>query len=252
MTNILIVDDNPTFRAQAARICEAEGFSTLSAGSLSELAALLPTASPDLVLVDIELPEIPGHRLGALIRSRRQVPIVLVSALKEESVRRLFEVSDADGWICKPLTREKLLGAVTRFVLKETPQAAAPASQTTSGTGKRVLLVEDDPVIAARIEFALGKDCAVTIVEDGEAAIRNLLSENYDCVLLDLTLAHLSGFDVLRHMIVRQPQYLKATIIMTAATDESLQFIDRKTVAAVLRKPFDLGDLHGVVMAAAG
>ena len=105
MTNILIVDDNPTFRAQAARICEAEGFSTLSAGSLSELAALLPTASPDLVLVDIELPEIPGHRLGALIRSRHKVPIVLVSALKEESVRRLFDVSDADGWICKPLTR---------------------------------------------------------------------------------------------------------------------------------------------------
>jgi len=181
---------------------------------------------------------------------------VLVSALKEESVRRLFEVSDADGWICKPLTREKLLGAVTRFVLKkEVPprrDAAGPAGVDAGATmaGKKVLLVEDDPVIAARIEFALGKDCAVTIVEDGEAAIRHLLSESYDCVLLDLTLAHLSGFDVLRHMIVRQPQYLKSTIIMTAATDESLQFIDRKTVAAVMRKPFDLGDLHSVVMAA--
>jgi len=248
MTNILIVDDNPTFRAQAARICEAEGFSTTSAGTLSELAALLPTASPDLVLVDIELPEIPGHRLGALIRSRRKVPIVLVSALKEESVRRLFEVSDADGWICKPLTREKLLGAVTRFVLKkEEPQPAAITPTTTSGTGKRVLLVEDDPVIAARIEFALGKECAVTVVEDGEAAIRQLLGGHYDCVLLDLTLARLSGFDVLRHMIVRQPRLLKSTVIMTAATDESLQFIDRNTVGAVLRKPFDVGTLPGVV-----
>jgi len=248
MTNILIVDDNPTFRAQAARICEAEGFSTTSAGTLSELAALLPTASPDLVLVDIELPEIPGHRLGALIRSRRKVPIVLVSALKEESVRRLFEVSDADGWICKPLTREKLLGAVTRFVLKkEEPQPAAITPTTTSGMGKRVLLVEDDPVIAARIEFALGKECAVTIVEDGEAAIRQLLGGHYDCVLLDLTLARLSGFDVLRHMIVRQPRLLKSTVIMTAATDESLQFIDRNTVGAVLRKPFDVGTLPGVV-----
>jgi DNA-binding response OmpR family regulator len=248
MTNILIVDDNPTFRAQAARICEKEGFSTLTAGSLSELAALLPAASPDLVLVDIELPEIPGHRLGALIRSRRPVPIVLVSALKEASVRRLFEVSDADGWICKPLTREKLLGAVTRFVLKkEEPHAAAPAPETPAGSGKRVLLVEDDPVIAARIEFALGKECAVTTVEDGEAAIRHLLDGNYECVLLDLTLARLSGFDVLRHMIVRQPRMLKSTVIMTAATDESLQFIDRDTVAAVLRKPFDVGTLPAVV-----
>jgi DNA-binding response OmpR family regulator len=248
MTNILIVDDNPTFRTQAARICEAEGFATMSAGSLAELAALLPTASPDLVLVDIELPEIPGHRLGALIRSRRPVPIVLVSALKEESVRRLFEVSDADGWICKPLTREKLLGAVTRFVLeKEAPQPAASAPSAPAGEGRRVLLVEDDPVIAARIEFALGKECSVVTVDEGEAAIRQLLSDHYDCVLLDLTLARLSGFDVLRHMIVRQPRLLKSTVIMTAATDESLQFIDRKSVGAVLRKPFDVGSLPGVI-----
>lgn len=254
MTNILIVDDNPTFRAQAARLCEREGFSTLAAGSLSELAALLPTASPDLVLVDIELPQIPGHRLGALIRSRRPVPIVLVSALSEERVRRLFEASDADGWICKPLTREKLLGAVTRFVLKkEEPlgprrDAAGPAGVDAGATtGKRVLLVEDDPVIAARIDFALGSDCAVVTVGEGEAAIRQLLAESYDCILLDLTLARLSGFDVLRHMIVRQPELLKLTVIMTAATDESLQFIDRGTVAAVLRKPFDVGALPGVV-----
>jgi DNA-binding response OmpR family regulator len=250
--NILIVDDNPTFRTQAARLCESEGFSTLTAGSLSELAALLPTASPDLVLVDIELPQIPGHRLGMLIRSRHQVPIVLVSALSEERVRRLFEASDADGWICKPLTREKLLGAVTRFVLKkEAPQPAAPVHETASADSalRRVLLVEDDPVIAARIEFALGKSCAVVTVDEGEAAIRHLLSETVDCVLLDLTLARLSGFDVLRHMIVRQPRLLKSTVIMTAATDESLQFIDRDTVAAVLRKPFDLGTLHEVVAA---
>ena len=154
MTNILIVDDNPTFRAQAARICEAEGYQTLSAGSLAELAALLPTAAPDLVLVDIELPEIPGHRLGALIRSRRNIPIVLVSALDEAHVRRLFEASDADGWICKPLTRDKLIGAITRFVVaRGRPGDSVPAvGGTTTG---HVLLVEDEPMITDRIEAAL-------------------------------------------------------------------------------------------------
>src|SRR5205814_4667477 len=125
-------DDNPTFRAQAARLSESEGFKTYTVGSLSELAAVLPMVTFDLVLVDIELPQIPGHRLGALIRSRRNVPIVLVSALSEERVRRLFEASDANGWICKPLTREKLLGAVTRFVLKQSTSGgeAAPRVST--------------------------------------------------------------------------------------------------------------------------
>ena len=249
MPTVLIVDDNSTFRMQAARLCEREGFTTASAGSVSELANILPNITPDLVLVDIELPQIPGHRLGALIRSRHQVPIVLVSALSEERVRKLFEASDADGWICKPLTREKLLGAMTRFVLKQSTSSGgqAPRQSASESTLPKVLVVEDEPVIAARIEFALGTSYSATIVGDGEAAIHRLLDETYDCVLLDLTLAHLSGFDVLRHMIVRQPELLKLTVIMTAANDESLQFIDPKSVAGVLRKPFDFAALGRIV-----
>lgn len=248
MLTVLIVDDNPTFRMQAARLCEREGFSTLTAGSVSELATVLSTAAPDLVLIDIELPQIPGHRLGALIRSRRPVPIVLVSALSEERVRRLFEASDADGWICKPLTRDKLIAAVTRFVAKSDEARAAAARTTAPAEAKKhVLLVEDEPVIAARIEQVLAGIAAVTVVEEGETAIQHLLDESCDCVLLDLTLARLSGFDVLRHMIVRQPEMLRRTIIMTAANDESLQFIDRNSVAGVLRKPFEVGTLAQLV-----
>ena len=247
MATVLIVDDNPTFRMQAARLCEREGFTTASAGSVSELASVLPNITPDLVLVDIELPQIPGHRLGTLIRSRHQVPIVLVSALSEDRVRKLFEASDADGWICKPLTREKLLGAMTRFVLKQAPSGGQALSLSKPAAGINLLVVEDEPVIAARIEFALGSGYAITTVDQGDAAIHQLLDRDFDCVLLDLTLAHLSGFDVLRHMIVRQPEMLKSTVIMTAANDESLQFIDPNTVAGVLRKPFDFAVLGNLV-----
>src|SRR3954453_3661703 len=127
MFTILIVDDNASFRAQAARLCQSEGFSTVTAGGVSDLAGVLATTTPDLVLIDIELPQIPGHRLGALIRARQNVPIVLVSALSEERVRRLFEASDADGWICKPLTRDKLIAAVTRFVVAR-KRSEAPAA----------------------------------------------------------------------------------------------------------------------------
>jgi hypothetical protein len=56
-------------------------------------------------------------------------------------------------------------------------------------------------------------------------------------------LPHLSGFDVLRHLMLRRGDLLKRTIVMTAATDESLQFIDRNTVGGVLRKPFEVAAL---------
>ena len=251
MLTVLIVDDNAAFRAQAARLCAAEGFSTISAGSLSELASVLSTSAPDLALVDIELPQIPGHRLGALIRSRQNIPIVLVSALDENHVRRLFEASDADGWICKPLTRDKLIGAVTRFVVTRKRQTetadVAPASVEATPTLARVLLVEDEPMITDRIEQALGSTCSVVTVTDGDAAIQHLATGKYDCILLDLMLPHLSGFDVLRHIMLRRGDLLKRTFIMTAASDESLQFIDRATVAGVLRKPFEVSTLPELV-----
>lgn len=249
MFTILIVDDNASFRAQAARLCQSEGFSTLTAGNVSELATVLAGGgAPDLVLIDIELPQIPGHRLGALIRARQNVPIVLVSALSEDRVRRLFEASDADGWICKPLTRDKLIAAVTRFVTKTREDVKPPTIDISSGGGKtRVLLVEDEPVITARIEGVLAPTCSVTVVTDGDVAIEQVLKTQYDCILLDLMLPHLSGFDVLRNLILRKPELLRATIIMTAATDESLQFIDRNSVAGVLRKPFDVASLPELV-----
>jgi CheY-like chemotaxis protein len=248
MFTILIVDDNASFLAQAARLCQSEGFSTVTAGTVSELAGVLSTATPDLVLIDIELPQIPGHRLGALIRARRNVPIVLVSALSEDRVRRLFEASDADGWICKPLTRDKLIAAVTRFVTKTREDVKPPSIDISSGGGKtRVLLVEDEPVITARIEGVLAPTCSVTVVADGDVAIEQVLTTQFDCILLDLMLPHLSGFDVLRNLILRKPELLRATIIMTAATDESLQFIDRDSVAGVLRKPFEVASLPDVI-----
>ena len=250
MLTVLIVDDNVSFRSQAARLCAAEGFRTVSAGSLSELANVLTTSTPDLALVDIELPQIPGHRLGALIRSRQNIPIVLVSALDEGHVRRLFEASDADGWICKPLTRDKLIGAVTRFVVARGRQAQADvplAPEAAAPAATRVLLVEDEPMITDRIESALASTCAVTTVTDGDTAIQRLLQGDYDCILLDLMLPHLSGFDVLRHLVLRRADLLKRTIVMTAATDESLQFIDRNAVGGVLRKPFEVASLPDVI-----
>jgi DNA-binding response OmpR family regulator len=251
MLTILIVDDNVSFRTQAARLCAREGFATVTAGSLSELAAVLSSTAPDLALVDIELPQIPGHRLGALIRSRQNIPIVLVSALDEARVRRLFEASDADGWICKPLTRDKLIGAVTRFVITRgrsgDDEHGDRADERSKASGQ-VLLVEDEPMITDRIEAALS-GYSVSTVAEGDAAIQRLETGDYGCILLDLMLPHLSGFDVLRHIMIRRPDLLKRTFIMTAASDESLQFIECDAVAGILRKPFEVATLPALVSA---
>jgi len=250
MSTILIVDDNPMFLSEASKLCQREGFETMTARSWSELNAILADRVPDLVLMDIEMPSIPGHRLGTFIRARYRIPIVLVSGHSEERLKRLFSASDADGWICKPLTRDKLIAAVTRFMAMEkdtTVADAAPQPERIATERPTVLLIEDEGLIAARIEAALTPMSTVTLAEDGESAIEKLWTGSYDCILLDLMLPRLSGFDVVRHLMMRRPELLKATVIMTAAGDASLQFIDPTAVGKVLRKPFDLGTLPDVV-----
>jgi DNA-binding response OmpR family regulator len=238
------------FLSEASKLCEREGFATMTARSWSELNSVLADRVPDLVLMDIEMPSIPGHRLGTFIRARYRIPIVLVSGHSEERLKRLFSASDADGWICKPLTRDKLIAAVTRFmpVAQQEQEETKPQPERVKAPARpTVLLIEDEALIADRIQAALAPTSEVTIAEDGESAIEKLWSGSYDCILLDLMLPRLSGFDVVRHLMMRRPELLKATVIMSAAGDASLQFIDPNAVGKVLRKPFDLGILPGVV-----
>lgn len=252
MIRVLIVDDNALFRKEATRLCAAEGYETLTASTWSELNVTLAATRPDIVLMDVDLPTIPGHRLAAFVRAHHRIPIVLVSAFPEEKLRRLFTSSEADGWICKPLTRDKLIGAVTRFVpISKAKSEAKPQPQASArpapGQPRRLLMIEDDRLIADRMLQVLQPFGEVTHAHDGEEAIEHLWTDTFDVILLDLMLPRLSGFDVIRHLMMHRPELLRSTIVMSGATDASLQFIDEKAVYRVLRKPFDILDLADLV-----
>ncbi|MGK2855823.1 MAG: response regulator [Thermoanaerobaculia bacterium] len=257
MVRVLIVDDNATFRSQAKRLCESEGFEAVAVGTLEELHLALEGPAPDIVLMDVDLPTIPGHRLGSLVRARHQVPICLVSAFPEEKLRKMFESSDANGWIPKPLTRDKLVGVVTRLVGRDkltareqphgpTESTLPKASEATAGRFK-ILVVEDDPLLSDRIELVLQSLGEVSTTADGEGAIAQLFDGHFDAIILDLMLPRLSGFDVIRHLMMRRPDLLKATIVVTGAQDSTLQFIDANAIYAVLQKPFDFNELPRLV-----
>lgn len=256
MVRVLIVDDNASFRSQAKRLCEAEGFEAVAVGTLEELHMALEGPAPDIVLMDVDLPTIPGHRLGSLVRSRHQVPICLVSAFPEDKLRKMFESSDANGWIPKPLTRDKLVGVVTRLVGREkltdraskrkTSQEPMEAA-TAAGERPKILVVEDDPLLSDRIELVLQSLGTITSVVDGEGAISHLFTGFFDAIVLDLMLPRLSGFDVIRHLMMRRPELLKSTIIVTGAQDATLQFVDANELYAVLHKPFDFNELPRLV-----
>lgn len=116
----------------------------------------------------------------------------------------------------------------------------------------RVLVVEDDPAICTLLEALMrrrGYDC--DLVSDGNEAIRRLRRTPYSAILLDLMLPGTFGFEVIRFLQAERPLMTSRVVVMTAASNATLRDFDASAVRAVLRKPFDIGQLVEHVAACA-
>lgn len=106
---------------------------------------------------------------------------------------------------------------------------------------KRVLVVEDDAAIGTLLETLLshgGYSCDVS--SDGNDAVRRLRNSTYDAILLDLMLPGQFGFDIIRFLNAERPRMSPRVIVLTAASQATLNDFDASKVHAVIRKPFDV------------
>jgi CheY-like chemotaxis protein len=116
---VLILDDNPLVLKIAKAILSREGFNSLTATTWTEFNRILSSHHPDIVFLDVNLPGVTGDRLSVALKSTpstQDIPVILISDLPESSLEALLPVSGADAWLRKPLTREKLLDMIRRFV----------------------------------------------------------------------------------------------------------------------------------------
>jgi two-component system aerobic respiration control protein ArcA len=116
---ILVIEDDETMRAAMKKIFEMDGFTVKLAADGSELATLLDSVTPDLILLDIGLPWLNGYELGQLLKEHRdlkKIPLVFVSGkTSDEDIRRAFEIG-ADDFVKKPFEIEKLKKTVNTLL----------------------------------------------------------------------------------------------------------------------------------------
>ena len=118
------------------------------------------------------------------------------------------------------------------------------------GFDHRVLVVDDDPAIVEMFRILLAREgISVDVVTDGDTALQSLRGGDYDAILLDLMLPHTNGFEVIRDLKCLQPDVLNRVIVVTAASQRTLECLDTHDVRTVLRKPFDIGELIAEVRA---
>jgi two-component system alkaline phosphatase synthesis response regulator PhoP len=100
---ILIVDDSPLLLDLAKEALERAGYSVLIAQDFSQLASLQEHGRVDLILMDVQMPELYGDDVAAVLREVRGVktPIYLLSSLTAEELAKRASAADIEGYICK-------------------------------------------------------------------------------------------------------------------------------------------------------
>jgi DNA-binding response OmpR family regulator len=100
---VLVLDDSPLVLEIVKSGLEAAGVTVDTATDLSGLEALRSAAQPDVILLDIQMPEAFGDDVAATLRGAYGVtaPILLMSTLPHEDLERRAATSGADGWISK-------------------------------------------------------------------------------------------------------------------------------------------------------
>ncbi|HEY2094200.1 MAG TPA: response regulator [Thermoanaerobaculia bacterium] len=110
------------------------------------------------------------------------------------------------------------------------------------------MIVDDDASIRQLLATLVRREhLAVDSAIDGEDAIRKLQEHAYSVVLLDLMMPHVDGFGVIEYL-KQHPQASKPVVlVITAYADQKFKRVDPDIVAGVIRKPFEIADLGGLV-----
>ena len=100
---VLIVDDHPSFRASARTLLEAEGYEVVGEAESGSAAVLVAERlHPDLVLLDVQLPDLDGFEVAVLLRELEDPPeVVLTSSRDGADYGRCIEESGARGFVPK-------------------------------------------------------------------------------------------------------------------------------------------------------
>jgi len=157
---VLVVEDDQAIRSLLQSTLAVEGFEVQTAVSLSEARALLRHAPPDVVLLDLGLPDGDGSELVRDARQLGGIPVLVVSARHQETEKVKLLDGGADDYLAKPFSVGELLARI-RVAMRHRGTSVAPALTAYESEGLRVDLAAHEvqargkPVHLTPTEFKL-------------------------------------------------------------------------------------------------
>ncbi|MDQ3679904.1 MAG: response regulator transcription factor [Actinomycetota bacterium] len=144
-STVLVVEDEVKIRDLLRSYLERQGLEVISTGSGAEAIAMAQSASPDLIVLDLRLPDVPGESVVAEVRRFSSVPVLMLTAKSAEQDRIRGLELGADDYVTKPFSpREVVLRA--QAILRRSGSAAATSASASFGGGE--LVIEEDRRLA--------------------------------------------------------------------------------------------------------
>lgn len=130
MAKILIVEDEENIRQELSLLLQNAGYKTEEIDDFTNVTEKIIEAAPDLVLLDVSLPEISGLQICAKLRKESQIPVIFVTANNTSMDELNCIVQGGDDYVAKPYQAPVLLARIGA-VLRRTMQAESAAGRLT-------------------------------------------------------------------------------------------------------------------------
>jgi CheY-like chemotaxis protein/CHASE3 domain sensor protein len=233
---ILIVEDDIKFAAILRDLVHEQGFQCVIVHDGAAGLAAANRYEPHGIVLDMQLPTISGLDILQELKRNprtRHIPVHIVSVadMSEEALRL-----GAVGYALKPVERDELVDALRKLEAKFTPG------------NRRVLLVEDDDRQRASVrELLAALEVEIRDVSNAKEALELLVSLTFDCMVMDLNLPDMSGFDLLQRMSEQDDIGFPPVIIytgrsLTADEETRLRRFSRSIIVKDARSPERLLD----------
>jgi CheY-like chemotaxis protein/signal transduction histidine kinase/HAMP domain-containing protein len=187
--SLLIVENDPNFARVLLNMAREKDFKGIIALDGESAIDLAHAYHPDAITLDIDLPGLDGWAVLDRLKHHpdtRHIPVHVISGIAK---RQRGLKAGAIAYLEKPVSKEALddaFGRIQTFLEERV---------------RRLLVVEDDETQRnSIIELVGADDVTITAVASAEDALRELASQRYDCMVLDLGLRDMSGFDLLERV----------------------------------------------------
>lgn len=201
---VLVIEDDLKFAEVLLKQAHDKGFKCLAAGSGEEGLALAEKYMPHAIILDIELPGISGHKVLTELKSNpflRHIPVHIMS-VEERSLKPIKE--GAVEYLTKPVNKKQLDEAFNRI------------KSFIDRKMKHLLIVEDDANSRKAIRMLIGNgDVKCFEAGTGKEALKIFEEKHIDCIVLDIGLPDISGFELIREFGKKNDNPIPPVIVYT-------------------------------------